>query len=390
VFEPGLDIGTPELIEISPGDVDLVFGPPGSSRSERIALKRSLLRGGETVRGGDWDEPAPRRFVELEVYRAIEARIAKDVPWEETEFYARVMKDFERGRSKWGCSTEEEFIARCSRLDELHKAIAAEGFRTQEELGTDSPHDEIRVGIRRDGRLLFLDGRHRLAIARVLGIDSIPVRVAVRHEEWGGFKQDVLDYASSHNGRVYQKIDHPDLRHVPAGHGDERIEMIEKALRPYGNRGLSLLDIGAHWGYMCQQLERLGFRCQGIELNKRSAEFAERISVATNSRFTIWRGSVFRFPDVEDFEVILALNIFHHFLKQRESHQELQNLLGRMRAEVIIFEAHKHDPPAQMAGAYRNYPPEEFVEFVSGGAGLSNFEELGAAPDGRRLFKLWR
>lgn len=324
------------------------------------------------------------------MYRAIEARIEDDVPWQETEFYARVMKDFERGRSKWGCSTEEEFVARCAKLDELHRAIATEGFRSQAELGRESADDEIRVGVRRDGRLLFLDGRHRLAIARILGIDSIPVRVVVRHEEWATFKQGVLDYAQAHNGRVYQRIDHPDLRHIPAGHGSERIEMIEDALRPYGNTELSLLDIGAHWGYMCQQLEQLGFKCQGVELNRQSADFAERISVATGSGFTIWRGSVFQFPDIEDFEVIVALNIFHHFLKSEEAYQELQALLSRMRAEVMIFEAHKHDPPAQMTGAYRNYPPEEFVEFVSRGAGFSNFEELGTAPDGRRLFKLWR
>jgi len=44
--------------------------------------------------------------------------------------------------------------------------------------------NEINVDIGRDGRLLFVDGRHRLIAAKCLEIPRIPVTVLVRHKKW--------------------------------------------------------------------------------------------------------------------------------------------------------------------------------------------------------------
>jgi hypothetical protein len=69
-------------------------------------------------------------------------------------------------------------------------------------------------------------------------------------------------------------------------------------------------------------------------------------------------------------------------------HARLERLLGRLRAKLILFEAHRHDPPAQMRGAYRNYPPDEFAAFVARHAGMSQIDELGQDSDGRTLYRL--
>ena len=90
------------------------------------------------------------------------------------------------------------------------------------------------------------------------------------------------------------------------------------------------------------------------------------------------------------FAVVLALNIFHHFLKTDALHEQLERFLGRLRAEVILFEPHRHDPPGQMTGAFRNYGPDEFVEFVKRHSGMTHGEHLGVARDGRPLYKLSR
>jgi hypothetical protein len=65
-------------------------------------------------------------------------------------------------------------------------------------------------------------------------------------------------------------------------------------------------------------------------------------------------------------------------------------LLRRLSAELIFFEAHKHDPPGQMEGAYRNYPQEEFAEFVAMHAGMNRIERLGTAENRRVVFMLAR
>lgn len=44
--------------------------------------------------------------------------------------------------------------------------------------------NEILVDVGRDGELLLVDGRHRLSIVKILGLDEIPVVKHVRHEQW--------------------------------------------------------------------------------------------------------------------------------------------------------------------------------------------------------------
>ncbi|KPN31263.1 hypothetical protein SY89_02006 [Halolamina pelagica] len=155
------------------------------------------------VVGGDWDRGGAR-FAELDVFRAYERHFEAGVPWQETAFYDRVVDQIEAGSPQWGCRTRREFDERCERLDTLYDRIAADGYRTQAELhdgaasdpieGDDS-HDrralkterfkhEIAVHVDRDGELLFADGRNRLSIAKLLGLDTVPVRVLRRHRRW--------------------------------------------------------------------------------------------------------------------------------------------------------------------------------------------------------------
>jgi len=47
--------------------------------------------------------------------------------------------------------------------------------------------DEIRIAIGRDGQLIrCASGRHRLAVAKILGIAKIPAVVQIEHKAWGG------------------------------------------------------------------------------------------------------------------------------------------------------------------------------------------------------------
>lgn len=51
---------------------------------------------------------------------------------------------------------------------------------------------EIRVAIGRDGQLVLLEGHERLAVAGVLGVASVPVFVAGRHERWQRRREEVV------------------------------------------------------------------------------------------------------------------------------------------------------------------------------------------------------
>jgi hypothetical protein len=84
---------------------------------------------------------------------------------------------------------------------------------------------------------------------------------------------------------------------------------------------------------------------------------------------------------------VLALNIFHHFLKNEESYFKLLNLLKDLKMREMYFQPHLPNEP-QMRGAYKNYSVEDFVAFILKASRLSRAEFIGSAEDGRRLYKL--
>lgn len=179
-------------------------------------------RAGRVV-GGDWDQ-GTERFTDRTLYRSFRAHFHEGVDWADTEFFAETVARIEAGQTWWDCDSREAFEQRCVELDALYARIADEGVRSQAELAAaDGPEparkdrptglarrieDEIAVHVGRDGEFLFCDGRNRLAIAKLLDVDSIPVRVMVRHADWQAFRDDVAA------GRVDpgEYADHPDVR----------------------------------------------------------------------------------------------------------------------------------------------------------------------------------
>ncbi len=250
---------------------------------------------------------------------------------------------------------------------------------------------DIQVAISREGRYVLIDGAPRLAVARLLHRETVSVQVVARHPGWEEFRERLVLFAGRRRGRIYQRILHPDLADLRADHDfDDRLPLIEKAFAGYATDGKRLVDIGAHWGQMSMAMEQLGFDVTAVEANPKSARIANRLRTATESRYPVWEGSIFEFDAIADQDVVLALNIFHHFLKSEESHANLISLLQRSEPEMIVFAAHSYGRGTDFEGAYRDYPPEVFARFVSEHSGLPQIQTLGRTYDGRTLYKIHR
>ncbi|GAB7095409.1 hypothetical protein JCM30237_25620 [Halolamina litorea] len=204
------------LIRIDPSNVERV-----------VWLRESKFREAGLVVGGDWDRPTTR-FTDLDVFQAYERHFEDGVPWEETAFFDRVVDEINDGAAPWGCESEAAFRERCDRLDDLYERIAEVGYRTQAELaasGEEDPikrqdslrterlKDEIAVHVGRDGELLFADGRNRLSMVKLLGLESVPVRVLRRHTDWQG----VRDAYCLGEPTVERFAGHPDLADLTFG-----------------------------------------------------------------------------------------------------------------------------------------------------------------------------
>ena len=183
-----------------------------------------------SVRSGKWDITQPtvsandysgtpahlylgKTFSESIVHQSLKNHFTHDIPWTETRIVRESLQLVDDRRLVWNCSSEQEIFERCNRLDQMYSNIKRDGAldveRAEKARGAlpssilDQLANNILVDISRNGRLLFVDGRHRLSIAKILELDRIPVAVCVRHKKWMDHRDEV--YLSD------EPIAHPDF-----------------------------------------------------------------------------------------------------------------------------------------------------------------------------------
>jgi len=191
-----------------------------------------------TICGGNWDRPN-EKFTDLELHSGLYDRFHNGLPWEETDFAHRVPDQAANGTADWKNVRSERDLRRAfERVDALYESIDENGYRTMTELvdaGVVDPRthrlpeplvrrDEVTVDIGRDGQFLFVDGRHRLAIAKILDLEMIPVRISARHTQWQRIRE--LAAATAPDKQLPEPVarhrDHPDLADIFASDRTER------------------------------------------------------------------------------------------------------------------------------------------------------------------------
>lgn len=182
------------------------------------------------VYGGSWDQ-APTPIVDTPIYEAMRAHFVEGVPWEETAYYNRKKSKLEAGKSTRGCTTVDDLPEYFNRFDELYESLQTDGYKLQRVLAREAPSkttrqnldaptpelNEIGVCIGRNGSFLRrFRGRHRLAIAKLAGVDEVAVQVLVRHSEWQQVRNRVRENNGSSTASDSDEWDldyevHPDL-----------------------------------------------------------------------------------------------------------------------------------------------------------------------------------
>jgi hypothetical protein len=242
------------------------------------------------------------------------------------------------------------------------------------------------VAFDRLGRTCLVTGAGQDVAGRGEGGVTVPALVAVRHKAWARIVLEVRAYARHRGGSAYQPYLHPDLADLPSDQGHERFDLLLAAL-PI--RSGILVDLGANSGYFSHRFEEAGFTCVAVERSEKEAHFLAALRDACGRRFEILKGSLTEVGLPPRPDVVLALNIFHHFLKTERGFGELQEFLQRLEARYLLFGAHLPDD-RQMAGAHRNMPPGEFSEWVRERGGFATSRAIGSGADRRPLYLLSR
>lgn len=140
-------------------------------------------------------------FEDTILYKSFENRFINNCPWEDTQLYQWYDSGVYKP-DKYKSNLKELFLS----YDRLYNEIKEE-YKTQSEL-KNRPFpwnlcEEIVVDIGRDGEFLFVNGRHRLAICKLLNLQTVPVTVSVRHKDWMLYRDEVWEQGLH--------TDHPDF-----------------------------------------------------------------------------------------------------------------------------------------------------------------------------------
>ncbi|MDP1774318.1 MAG: methyltransferase [Methylobacter sp.] len=351
------------------------------------------------IQDGDWDIPE-HRVSDMRAFRAIHDRIHHGNAWQTTEYYQCAVRQIEGGRELWGCSSRADFDKRCDEIDNLIESIKTHGYleRSADKINPVSPgYGEIIINISRDGLCLFQDGRHRLAIALALGLKQVPVQVLVRHSGWVSFREFLKRMATRDDGgysplgTLYQSPLHFDLVDIPSIHScEDRWDAIKSHIAIPAS-GVAL-DIGCNLGFFCHKLEEVGYSSVGVEYLPECAYVAKKIATAENRKFKVLTGDILTLEEFQPhnapvFDVVLALNIFHHFIKTQDGYEKLRQFMNNVRIGTLFFEAHLPGE-AQMQEVFFNPAPDEFAQLLKDWGRFERAVPIYTADDGRTMFKL--
>lgn len=344
---------------------------------------------------GDWDRLS-LPIENIPLYQTLKQHFKEGKKWEETEYYQQVVKD-EYYRKDDYYIYKENLDKMFRKFDLLYYKIKMNGYKSKKELYSTKGWftkfdiqtilDEISVDIARDGQFLVLHGKHRLSIAKLLEIPKIPVIIIKRHKKWMEFRNNIKFFFRNHQIDTYnQVLSHPDLQTIPFKRGEIPFDIIRENITITNG---TLLDIGANLGYFCHKFEDEGFTCWAVEENQIFRYLLKKLKFVENKKFKIIEGPIFNYKKNQEitFDVVLALNVFHHFLKKEDTYLDLIKFLKRLKVKELIFGAH-NPKDFQNKNFYRNYKPDQFVNFIIENSCLNKAKFIDKTETGRSLYKL--
>lgn len=157
--------------------------------TESLVFKISGMATLCAIHPGDWDIKRRVRLDETDKHRSMYQRFVEGKRWEDTDCFTKLyVARFNPKHSQEGARGYQEKLAHYRKnIEEAFKSLKKDGFRTDVDLPV--------VVIGREGEIMLGNqGNHRVAMAKILGIERIPVEVAVRHLTWNQRRRRVYGH----------------------------------------------------------------------------------------------------------------------------------------------------------------------------------------------------
>ena len=157
---------------VPPGSIEEAIRA-GAAKRYRYTLKHFRKVG--HISAGDWDKKT-ELLEENPVALGFRERYQQGREWPETTYYKHLKNAFAssgviRGKTNW-----DDFAQKFHQWDDLFFDIKRKNYMPARQV-----EDEVEVAVGRNGQIIMVDGRHRVMIAKILNLETIPVVVNIWH-----------------------------------------------------------------------------------------------------------------------------------------------------------------------------------------------------------------
>ena len=177
-------------------------------------------------------------------------------------------------------------------------------------------------------------------------------------------------------------MDHPLFEMAKHHRGDDR-QKIFNSYFPV-NLNKSVLDIGANMGLISHYFLAKEASVTSVESNFLFAHIM-KTRLSAFSKHKVLSDSIFNLKNY-NYDIIIALSIFHHFLRTETLYLKFQKLLRDLKCETMLFEP--HSTKNGFEGAYIDFSEEEFCSFIVENSCLNHFEKIAVTERGRPIYVL--
>jgi hypothetical protein len=172
-----------ELIWVDPRKLDRTIPLSKGLRTYESVFGHSLRVYG-LIRQGDWDL-RQSSFSDDRHFLALRQRFVENLFWEQTEYFKIFHAAIKSRGQHRGFRTWSAFHNTCLlNWDNLFATLKSQAAQSGKFPVYGRPYDHIETAVDRSGRLCFLDGKHRLAMAKLLDVSSVPVICNVWHKSY--------------------------------------------------------------------------------------------------------------------------------------------------------------------------------------------------------------
>ena len=168
-----------ECLWVAARDVAHFYKPDPARGAPRLNRHHS-----GQVRPGTWDMSRLPWTTDAKL-ESCRLHFQDGVAWRDTPIWARLTREIAEGRTPDDCHSEADLAARYDALDRLYDEMSrTRTLRPRRDLPEHfrREHGGILVHLARDGTLLRASGgMHRMALARLLDLERVPVQLGVVH-----------------------------------------------------------------------------------------------------------------------------------------------------------------------------------------------------------------